>query len=1342
MAAEAQRTSVASLLPAALVAQVRSSGAVGEALWQCSGVALCMDISGFSRFAERLSHEGALGAERLADELSAIFGPIVADVTGFGGSVEQFAGDNLLAAWSGDTEQALARAQQCAASILQRFAHAKKNAERPSLSVRIGIGVGELSRACLPGAQDRFIYVVGGSAVERAQRAEVEAAEGSVLVDAHSAATAEPAAEHLESAPISLSEPSKESLLPFLAPALRRLIDTDAAWLPEFRNVQILFADLGRLGFSAVDEQSFARLLRKIDSLVEHAGGALLQVVAEKGSHIALAVWGISGATHEDEPVRALQTALAMSAALQEQGLAGQVGVSRGRVFFGLRGGAARSEHAVIGTRVNLAARIMQRCGSGVVCDEVTRQLSGSHLAFSQRDLGSIKGFDETPKFYSVTERLDAVPVTAQGMLERSGELDLITDHISRASTGHGRSSPSLSGTAFVLEGEAGIGKSKLIDELVARAQALGAQCLVGLGSSINRNAAYHPWRRIIAQLAGVTRATSAADQVERYRALLAAIEAESQLALLADVLPIDAAAAPVIALEGRARVSATTLLLVDLLRQAATQAPLVLIMEDAHWCDSASWSVAQRVLQADLPITLVVAQRPEGTVFSEPAQYVRSRGLVLSLAPLSEAAVEQLLLRTIAASSVSEPVLRWFAEKTQGHPFFVEELAKGLRESGQLEVRDGVCAFASRFFDDGELALRDSIDKVVMTRVDALRPELRRVLAVASVIGRDFPLDLLCGVGLTGNDLADLQRCLDELTGKGLIEPGRDASEESFRFHHDLIRDGIYESMTFSQRAETHCAIAEYLAEASTKDPDHALLAHHWLAADRPERGARHASAAGEHALRTGAHSEALGFYAKLLDLHNNLAALPEDLSSSAKVAEWEYGCGECHYSLGDFHTARQHFQEALALLGAPTPQTRLQWVRVILRNILRQMRYRISYPAETKPALRYAALSAERMSEHAYFQRNQVGMVGSSLLSANLSTQAGAPGPLSRAYSMLSVMLCVGGLRRPSEFYHQAAIDLALREDDIGAQIFASYTRAVALTGNGHFERATELATRALGLAEQTGNQEELEMSLCALGNPKFYGGQIDESEQVFVREVAVAARRANHLHEAWGLYAIARARIARGDYAAAEGPIVEAKKHLAETNEAVSLVVCHGLMAEVLVASNRYDAALKEAGLGLELLRSGPPTVQTELEGYAGIATALLSTWERSLRLARPISEKLKTDAAYAVKAMGRFANTFPIGAPRFNLLQGRLHWLLGQEKRAVAVWRRGIDLAQQIEMPLELGLAHRELGQRLQGAQAQEHKNQANQLMASIGCRVEGGTPLPLATTVSHNGGGAQ
>jgi DNA-binding CsgD family transcriptional regulator len=474
--------------------------------------------------------------------------------------------------------------------------------------------------------------------------------------------------------------------------------------------------------------------------------------------------------------------------------------------------------------------------------------LSGNGERLRSARIPSIGDARATPprSIGSGTPLIGPTPLPGQvlcpSLVDREAELAAVEAQIESARAGRG--------SAVLIGGEAGVGKSAFAREAQARARAKGIAALVGAALDAERGVPYGPF---------VSAIRSAVPPAERHRIgeLLGAAAPD-----LAQLFPELGEPAP----PRDTDVERHRLLLAfaDLFASLARTAALLLVLEDLHWADEASLALLQhlaRELRSERIMVLATFRSDElhrlHPLLRVIAFLERERLAVrLNLAPLSAEQTGELLYRALAqhnpiALSISDPFRDAIYARAQGNPFFTEELLKGLVDAGDL-VQSAERGW-ERTRPVSELAIPATIRDSVRARVERLSADARATLSVAAVAGQLFTFSVVRSV--QASDEAQLERQLNELIEHQLVIEA-ERTGEGYAFRHALTREVVYDDLMVRERKRLHGGIAAALQAGGEVDP--ALLAHHLLAAGEATAAVPHLVEAGRRALAAEAPREA----------------------------------------------------------------------------------------------------------------------------------------------------------------------------------------------------------------------------------------------------------------------------------------------------------------------------------------------------------------------------------------------------------------------------------------------------------------------------------------------------
>ncbi len=628
----------------------------------------------------------------------------------------------------------------------------------------------------------------------------------------------------------------------------------------ERRQLTVMFVDLvGSSALaSALDPEDMREVLRAYQSTVTSEITRVEGHVAKLMGDGVLAFFGWPRA-HEDEAERAIHAGLAATrvvATLEDPRggfLACRVGIATGLVMVGeLIGEGAAREEAVVGETPNLAARLQEVAGPGeVVIARATRHLVGSRFVFDQLGARSLKGFPQPEDVFRVVEEKTAesrfaahLEDTLAPMVGREEELALLQRAWRLAASGEGR--------AILVAGEPGIGKSRLVSALREVVTDCNATTLVYQCSPFHVDSPLWPFLQQLAFAAGFVPGEHADERRSKLAALLLRAEGgtEQTCALLGPLLGISNEADLFGDLPPAERRNRTLRALVAQLLGLAQHAPVLMIVEDAHWIDPTSFELVQRFVGAigESRVLLLITARPE----AEPALSAAPNLSRLPLTRLARSEAMALYAGIVAAHVLPEEVCREILAHSDGVPLYIEEVTKAVLETASVNGKTPVPA-----------TLRDSL----IARLDRI-PMMRAVAQIAACIGREFGHRLLESV----SDLqpSDLASGLDALVKAELVFRRGVPPDANYTFKHALVRDVAYESLIKRRRQTLHAKIGNALEAASdgTANEEPELLAQHYSAAGEVARAVDNWLRAGRRAAERSANLEAVEHFKSGLEL------------------------------------------------------------------------------------------------------------------------------------------------------------------------------------------------------------------------------------------------------------------------------------------------------------------------------------------------------------------------------------------------------------------------------------------------------------------------------------------
>jgi class 3 adenylate cyclase/predicted ATPase len=628
----------------------------------------------------------------------------------------------------------------------------------------------------------------------------------------------------------------------------------------ERRQLTVLFCDL--VGSTPLSQQLDAEEWRDLIAQYQQtARGA----VARFGGHVAknlgdgLLIYFGWPTAREDDPERAVRAGLAIvdaMAPLNAQFAAGDK--TRLAIRIGMHTGPVviADDGEVYGETANVAARVQGAAEPDtVVITAATHRLVAG--MFVVEDLGAqmLKGVREPVTLYRVLQpsgvrsRLAVAAGHLTRFVGREVELATLVDRWERAADGEGQN--------VIVLGEAGVGKSRLVYQLHEHLAAVPHTWLECGATPYTEGTPFHPVIALVAQGLAFAPQDTAAEKLGKLEVGLGALASTETVALLADFLGLPPPALLQMSPELQRRKT------IDLLARwnlALSEAqPLILFVEDLHWCDVSTLELLRHLI-AQSPtarVLLLATARPEFTPPWPTGEHLTT----LQLARLTERETRDMVV-TLAGEALPAATLDALVARADGVPLFVEELTKAVMEPG-----------AGRGVEAIPASLADSL-MARLDRLSAAKERAREVAQRAAVLGREFGYPLL--EAMAGMDEAALRQGLRHLVDAEILFARGEPPAATYIFKHALIQETAYQSLLKRTRQPLHARVAqvleEHFPERVASEPE--VIARHYDQAGLVKQAITHYQRAGERARQRSANEEAIGHLRRALDL---VATLPE---------------------------------------------------------------------------------------------------------------------------------------------------------------------------------------------------------------------------------------------------------------------------------------------------------------------------------------------------------------------------------------------------------------------------------------------------------------------------------
>jgi class 3 adenylate cyclase/tetratricopeptide (TPR) repeat protein len=1112
----------------------------------------------------------------------------------------------------------------------------------------------------------------------------------------------------------------------------------EQAMAGERRIVTILFCDIkGSTAMAGkLDPEEWASIMNRayehLIAPVTRHGGTVAQLLGDA----ILAYFGAPMA-HEDDPQRAVLAGLEILTGIQsfrkqlqsEGGLDFNVrlGINTGLVMVGPIGSGQRVSYTAVGDTVNLAARMEQTAQPGTVQITANTYKLVAPL-FECESMGQIEVKGKTApvlayRVLGIKARAErGRGLKRQGiyspLVGREQELNGIKSCLQRLfDSGEG-------GIVGIL-GEAGLGKSRLLAEV--HSIAAKVLWLEGQTLSFGQTISYWPFQQIVRSWAGITEdddSDASWSKLERQVRELFGEETMDYLPYLASLLALEVSedyVERVKYLDGDAmgkQIFLTSRRFFD--RLARTQ-PTVLVFEDLHWMDESSTNLLEHLLPLVEAVPLVIfgISRPERDTPAARLRELCARDYSdhyteILLAPLSDADSAQLVHNLLEIEDLPARLRELIVGKAEGNPFFLEEVIRTLIDARAI-ARDASSGHWRATSQIESVHIPDTIQGVIMARVDRLDEEVKQVLRVASVIGRSFLYRVLKAIAEAGKRLDDN---LTELQQSEFIREKQHLPELEYMFKHALAQEATYESILLQKRRDLHARVAQAIESLFVErlEEFYALLAYHYARAEVWNKAQEYLLKTADQAGQLAGDVEAMNLYEQALKAYARAFGDKWDPVQRAAV---ERKVGEALYRRGENTQALEHFYRALDNLGKPFPRSHGRVRQAIIQELIQQTGNRLLPRLFLTSAT--APVSTAFEEEYSVYYdiaqilpfRNVEGWLLATIRLLNRSEQQNFLRGMGRGFGALGTIFDVSQAYGIAESYHRRALAIAQQVHDPRVTDITASCMALHELILGKLDRALEYSTQAAAVAQESGNLPLWGFDIQFVGATLTYTGDLNHALEKGRTLVQVGQDAAALQLECWGelVQGLAQIRTRHLDEARAH---LECTVDLAtKIPDYYSGIIASGELARCLACQGEFVQALQVLENG-EQLRAKYKGVG---DSYTHLVHGQAETYLLQAERASPSEkEDWLWKANRACRAALKQVKAFFPGAPEAMLLQGRYQWLRGKPEAARQWWNKSLVEAERMDMRYDEGMTHLEIGQRL-GEREQLEK--AETIFAEIG-----------------------
>jgi class 3 adenylate cyclase/tetratricopeptide (TPR) repeat protein len=671
-------------------------------------------------------------------------------------------------------------------------------------------------------------------------------------------------------------------------------------------------------------------------------------------------ILGLFGALDapEDAPQRAIRSSMAIHKEIAEfsgricrelqiSPILLRIGISTGTVVIRTIHIDGRFRFNLVGDPINMAARIEALAEPGTTnVTEETYRLTKDLFHFQPLGRKMVKGKDQPISVYRVLSpkedvyrpRLGSERLIYSRMVGRDEELHRLEVQVMEAIKGRG--------SVVNVIGEAGIGKSRLIAELKRREVMKRVILLEGRAISIGKNLSFHPIVDLFKQWAGIHYDDGEKEAFIKLREVIKGIFGKADeeilpfLAILLGMKLTGVHARRTEGIEGEALNRLILKSIKDLLVRATEQTPLVIVNEDLHWADQSSIDLLESLFRLVETCRIVfinlfrpgyqetgdrLAKTLKQSPNKRPMDYVE-----VVLEPLSENMSQALICDMLPLPEFKHSLGTSIVERTGGNPFFIEEVVRSLIDEQVIIPRGGKFQLTRKATN---ISIPNTIEALLMARIDRLEEKTRDLVKEASVIGRSFFYRVLIEVA---SKIGNIDKELSYLEEIQILRERLRRGELEYLFKHALTQEVAYESILPLKRRELHLKVAKAIETVFNEKLNefYGMLAFHYCKAESLEEAEDCLIKAGEEALRSAASDEAIHYYTEALDLYLKKSGKNAD---PEKVAMLEKNIGLALFNRGRYKEAVDHFDKALNYYWGELPKTALPQLLKFLLSLLK---------------------------------------------------------------------------------------------------------------------------------------------------------------------------------------------------------------------------------------------------------------------------------------------------------------------------------------------------------------------------------------------------------------------
>lgn len=1269
-----------------------------------SGGILFFDLVKFTRLTVMLSESGPRGAEKLHELMTNYYDLMIGIIHRYGGTIYQFAGDSALATFEkkdNDDLNTMLTICACALEMKDALGKSKLQYKEHKLATKFALAYGDFKQILLGDELSHFQIALIGKTVDSVIQAELVAHENEVVLSSGLAQALEGHAEMERSSetiklkklnqsvaasplpPLNLDENNSQFIKKcsrFIPPLLAEKINaSQTGYLGEFRDVTSIF--IQAKGIEISSENKFVDRLNILYKLILELcytfGGTLNQCdFSDKGS-VFLVLFGAPVAVEKKEST-AVRFALKLMESARQLNFVSNLnlGMATGPLYCGDVGSQQRKGYSVLGASVNLASRLMEYSGGEyAVMDQKTSKTLEDEFEITEEPNVELKGISGSQTIFKTKneKKKSRNQVKQSSLLGRQKELSWLNEQLKEAVAG---------GAGVGIVGEAGVGKSRLTYEFLKTAREMDFELFNGICYSYEKFTPYFPWKSILTKLFNIQEeltAEFALNKIEEILTLTDTSGSDKEVKAWARLFyrlmggPVEESEYTQ-NIDSRKKNEQIFEFIEKKLRQEAKSKKLLLLFEDFHWIDEGSENLISHLLTRNIPgLMIFLVSRPEG--FIENMKAIKNFKL-LKLEEFAETEAKEYLRLKMNLENPdreTENLENEILSKAHGNPFFLESIVFSLREEEILTLNESGKYTLNR--KNKEIQIPDSLQGVLLARIDRLGEAEKVVLKNASVIGRLFAYQLLRQISPEGME-GLLPSYLDtlELNDFTLLET---ANPLAYIFKHVLIRDAAYHSMLSATRENLHNRLAIYLESLGEKKLNENLeqIAFHFYSAKNIEKAIEYSSMAARHAASSYAIADAIhhygnilqllesshgksdllydvkielghvyrqgGHFAEAVDIFQEPLEMVKDKNRLAKI---HTGLGQVYQEQGQTDSATTELERALNLLGAKVPKSRVLAFLGIATELSKRFLYFI-LPFLPLKASGQKSKNLEMQFEimefltKIYFFIDVEKFAWANLSMANITDRLGIDRLRGRSYGALALIYAALGLYGLAEKSRLKSRKYAQRSNDpLTEAVSLQRTASVGMYANTPQDWYEGLS-QAQPLHDRFGETWERILNMGTINVVYMYWGKLKECHTYYKKVLELATSENARQFQGWALStrAFIGYILEREPIDVCIKSIIESKKISEEARDTAAVMATNRYLLYILV-SEESDEAIDQARELFRALNSYSSIVPHAHVAYFHIIEAMELGLRKNL-IEESEAQKIWDGALKKLKALGK-------------------------------------------------------------------------------------------------------